>query len=122
MLLGDKQRQQPSVSEHPQCSDRRSDKFMRCLRDVLWEALGPAAATPEHLPDLPPSLQGMDSPLDIRSTVRVVRSIIQAEMDRSSELWLSTRHGPERARIPRDVPRTSKPSRCNTRRKWKRHW
>ena len=52
-----------SVLHISECSDRTSDRFMRCLREVILEALGPAAATLEDLPDLPPSLQGMDSTL-----------------------------------------------------------
>uniref|UniRef100_A0A7S1A880 Uncharacterized protein n=1 Tax=Noctiluca scintillans TaxID=2966 RepID=A0A7S1A880_NOCSC len=67
-----------SVLHISECDDRTSDRFMRCLRDVLWEVLGPAAATPEDLPDLPPSPPGNDGPLDVRSTSRVVRAIIQA--------------------------------------------
>jgi len=67
-----------SVLHISECDDKTSDRFMRCLRDVLWEILGPAAATPEDLPDLPPSPPGKDGPLDVRSTSRVVRAIIQA--------------------------------------------
>ena len=44
---------------------------MRRLRDVLWEALGPAAATPEDLPDL--------------RSHRSSRSLNHSEMDRSPE-------------------------------------
>ena len=88
-FLGRMQRQQPSVPEHPlqlhisECRDRTSDRFMRCLSDVLWEALRPAAATPEDSPDLPPSLQGMDSTL--HPFHRSSRSLDHSEMDRSPE-------------------------------------
>ena len=82
-----------SVLHISECSNRTSDRLMCCLRDVFWKALGPAAATLEDLPDPLPSFQ--------------------AEMDRSSEAPAESaleRHRPKRARLPRDIPRTSKPS------------